>query len=69
VKGSVRVKGSSRHSDIISGESKGKLGAIGGVEYMLTKKVGVDLRYDRGLFGKGQKSHALQLGFSILLKN
>lgn len=67
IKRFIHLKGSSTDYSFDSGESKGKIGAMGGIEYMLTKKLGVDVRYDRGLFGKGNKSHAVQLGISLVL--
>jgi opacity protein-like surface antigen len=65
VKTFVHLKGSS--TDYSGGfePSKGKMAVVGGVEYMLTKKLGVDVRYDRHLLGKGDKSHALQAGLAI----
>lgn len=54
-----------------SGGSRLLVGAVAGLGFRITNRLGADVRYSRDLIGSGFRNHALQAGmsFALLAKN
>ena len=71
IRQSVGVKGSQVDNVTFSGGSRLQVGAVAGLGFRITNRLGADVRYSRDLLGGGFRNHALQAGmsFALLAKN